>query len=126
MSYVHLVIPGKPIPKQRPRVTRTGVYTQRESIEYESRVAWHAEMSKVKFLPKTRLKVKVDFHLASRSYKLMDVDNLIKSCLDGLGKSGMFNDRDIDVIYATKKLCEPDRESTHVVVSTLKTNQADK
>ena len=73
-------IPGRPMPKQRPRVGRYGnIYTPRETKEYEKLVRWVAKCAGCKPL-KGPIAVKPHLFLRGRSG---DVDNYCKSILGG-------------------------------------------
>ena len=85
----NLVIEGEPVPKARPRLGANGnIYTPKETKDYEDIVAWHA-----KKLPryKGNLLLEVAFFCSSRR-KTPDLDNLLKSLIDGLQKGGAIKD----------------------------------
>jgi len=98
---VNLTIPGEPVPKGRPRFGKNGrVYTPRESQAYEALVGWHALKARRKFSKGTPLKIQADFYCTPRAaQQLPDLDNLLKSLLDGLQSCGAIeNDRDVVAI----------------------------
>ena len=98
---MNLTIPGEPVPKARPRRGKGGVwYTPRESLAYEQLVGWHALQTGRKFKSGSALKVIADFYCSPRKPQNMpDLDNLLKSLLDGLQSSGCIeNDRDVVAI----------------------------
>ena len=112
-------IPGDPIPKARARVGRRGwSYTPAKTVEYEQAVGWAArkaltESGKAALDSDVRFAVTVDFYLGTE--RQIDLDNLIKSLLDGLtprkprGRQrppGLFwkDDSQVDVIAAQKAL----------------------
>lgn len=94
------IIPGKPQPKQRARVTATHTYTPTETVEAEDTIRWLAKQAGVTMAEKgapIRLTVRFYFQVAnSWSKKLQqsrlgvwhtvkpDTDNLIKLIKDAL------------------------------------------
>lgn len=83
MQPIRITIPGRPIPKGRPRLGIRGrkayVYTPPKTAEYEKLVGWVAKSLGCK--PVDGL-VSVSLHVYCRGK--MDVDNVAKSILDGL------------------------------------------
>lgn len=96
---MQFVVPGEPVPKKRPRVLRNGhVFTPRETLEYESSVAWMARATGQKFEAGKPLRLEVDFFCSPvRRQWTPDTDNLIKSILDGIETSGVI-DNDVDIV----------------------------
>ena len=97
-----LIIEGEPIAKARPRLGANGnIYTPKTSKDYENMIAWCAKQ-----LPRFEggLLVEATFY-CSPHRRMPDLDNLIKSLLDGLQKGGVFED-DVQVveIYARRRL----------------------
>lgn len=83
---------------------KTGnVYTPGNSKKYEELIAWSAlaVAGGVRFEAGTPLVIHVDFHCEREgNRKLADIDNLVKTILDGLQKSGIIaNDRDIIAMH---------------------------
>lgn len=86
---MRLIVPGEPVPKKRPRILKSGhVYTPRETVEYESSIAWSAKASGRKF-EKKAMQLEVDFFCSKFR---VDTDNLVKSVCDGLQASGVLED----------------------------------
>ncbi len=81
-------VPGRPQPKQRPRLAKRGrhafVYTPKETLAYEAAVASAA----LKEIPETGWRSDMDYRvsiqLVFENNRLVDLDNCIKSVLDGL------------------------------------------
>ena len=111
-------IPGKPQPKQRPRVTSHGTYTPKETAEYEKLVWWSCrsvykgkplatplKMTVRVFvrLPKKTVREKGDWH-TSRP----DLDNVVKSIKDGLNGIAYLDDSQIVYLVATKQWASDD------------------
>lgn len=78
-----IIIPGRPVPKGRPRLGMRGkkafVYTPTATKEYEKLVGWVAKCSGCR---PTEGPVSVSLVVFCRGR--MDVDNVAKSVLDGL------------------------------------------
>ena len=102
-----IFIPGDPIPKGRPRVTRSGhVYTPQRTREYEStiREAWQGEpiagpvratITAVMRIPKTKKAV-------GMPTRRPDLDNVVKIALDGLNGRAYVDDAQVVEIVARK------------------------
>lgn len=80
---VYITIPGRPVPKGRPRLGVRGrtayVYTPTATKEYEKLVGWVAKASGCRPVEGP---VSVSMYVFCRGK--MDVDNVAKSILDGL------------------------------------------
>ena len=115
---ISFIIPGKPQPKQRPRVTSHGTYTPQATVDYERLVGWQCRSvykgkpitQAVKLtvrvfvkLPKRTVKEKGDWH-TSRP----DLDNIIKSIKDGLNGTAYEDDSQIVYLVATKQWASED------------------
>ena len=111
-------IPGKPQPKQRPRVTSHGTYTPQATVDYERLVGWQCR-SVYKGKPLTtalKLTVRVFFKLPKRTVKEKgdwhtnrpDLDNIIKSIKDGLNGIAYEDDSQIVYLVATKQWASED------------------
>lgn len=96
-------IPGKVKAKERPRRGRYGnFYTPKNTHNYEELVGWYTKQSGLKPFNKTdSLDVDIVFY---GDYKLADIDNLIKTILDGF--KDYFNDNRVTKISASKILCK--------------------
>ena len=77
-----IVVPGRPVPKGRPRIGKYGkVYTPKKTKEFEKKVRTIANKEVGEILG-GRLGIDLKFYLCGGS--LPDLDNLIKSAIDGL------------------------------------------
>ena len=88
-----LTVVCEPVPKERPRLgANNNWYTPKKTKDYETLIAWQA-----KHLPRYQGPVclNVTFYCSPNSKS--DLDNLIKSCLDGLQKGGALVD-DLQVV----------------------------
>jgi len=104
---MHLIIPGRPVPKKRPRVTKTHTYTPKETTEQETKIlaAYQEKFG--------RKELEGDIELVCGFYyddaRTADLDNLIKLVADSLGGGGdgwhPFNDRQVTKLhgYLAKK-----------------------
>lgn len=114
---VRFVVPGRPRPKERPRVIRRGgrtiTYTPGTTREYEAAVAWAARAAGVR--PATGpVAVEVVFYVSGRS---PDPDNLAKAVLDGLNGIAYADDRQVVRLVAEVRRAESrDRQRAEVAV----------
>lgn len=109
-------VEGRPVPKERPRHTKNGhSYTPPKTVAYEKLVAeaWRSTgattfegpIAVLIDLHPTHADVTVTEAPTTASRLRGDVDNYIKSILDGLqGDVGMafVNDRDVHMVAASK------------------------
>lgn len=117
MKTTVLIIPGVPVPKGRPRVTRSGhAFTPKRTRDYESKVAMIAasehegapftgplEVSVVAYLPKPKKpKEKLSVPMI-RSPNNGDVDNYSKAALDAIEGIVFENDSQIIQLTASKQ-----------------------
>jgi len=106
-------IPLRPKPKQRPRMSKRSrrAYTPQETKDYEDAIAgyWDGpEFTGPVHLNITFAKEGIDVTVEDATDGSMslraDIDNYIKSLLDGLQKGGAFpNDRQVVSLKAVKK-----------------------
>jgi len=104
---MHLIILGRPVSKERPRVTDSHTYTPSSTHKQESRILFQYEN---KF---GRKELEGDIELICGFYysdaRTADVDNLLKLVMDSLGGGGEgwhpFNDRQVVKLhgYLAKK-----------------------
>ena len=81
-----ITVLGEPVAKERPRVGRHGnVYTPRNTVAFETTIAFSARAQLPKYKEKERLIVDLGFFCSTDN---KDLDNLCKSVLDGLQKQG--------------------------------------
>jgi len=115
---INFSIPGKPQPKQRPRVTIKGTYTPQATVDYERLVGWQCR-SVYKGKPLTqalKLTVRVFFKLPKRTVKEKgdwhtsrpDLDNIVKIIEDSLNGIAYEDDSQIVKVEATKQWASED------------------
>lgn len=113
---VSFTIPGRPVPKQRPRVGRNGnMYTPNKSREYEKTVGWAAKQV-FKNPISGPVSLQVRLHLTSTSG---DLDNYIKTIQDGLNKIAWLDDRQVIQLKASLNVRPGIRERAEVVIQKL-------
>lgn len=90
--YFEFTVPGKPVPKARPRLGRGGrVFTPQKTVDYENLVANCARAQ----LPRNwRLdgQYHIDITVWLNSNVFGDLDNMVKSICDGLNHAGVWDD----------------------------------
>lgn len=99
---IHITIPGKPVGKGRPRFTRNGrAYTPKETRDHETRIAIAGQHAMKGHPPHERpLEVRLKFVLPDKRRR--DIDNLIKTALDGLNGIAYKDDTQVTRLEATK------------------------
>ena len=123
VSRIFFVVPGEPVPKARPRFTMQGgkarTYTPTSSAAYETTIgllahaamrahgiseplagALHVQVQAFFPVPRTwskKRKAAASWH-ASRP----DLDNIVKSALDGLNRVAFADDGQVASVFATK------------------------
>lgn len=91
-------VPGRPRPKARPRFAKGRVFTPAETLEYEARVREHAAFMFDKPLESDDLKAYIDVFVKGRNHA--DLDNFVKSILDGMNRTAYLDDKQIKHIDA--------------------------
>jgi Holliday junction resolvase RusA-like endonuclease len=112
-----LWIPGKPIPKGRPRFYNGHALTPKATHDYEKRIA-DAWLDKYGFeiLEDEQLTIHVDVY--SKTAGRADVDNYLKIAMDGLQNFAYPNDSKIVSAKVTKtKVATPDDEGMRIFLT---------
>lgn len=100
---IRFEVSGRPVPKKRPRVTSKGSYTPKETVVYERSIAWAAKAAMGPRAPtEKQCFVRMAFYGSSG-----DIDNLGKSCLDGMNGVVYKDDRQVTRIEASKESGDP-------------------
>lgn len=121
---IRFTIPGMPIPKGRPRLSKWGTYTPKRTKEYEAHVAecWDAEHGerqpmngpvhiKLEFMFEPPKSANKRDRLAMLENRLpctnpSDLDNLVKSVADAINGRAYVDDRQIVELSASKEWAE--------------------
>jgi len=113
---IKIIIPGRPVPKQRPRVGKNGnVYTPKKCRQYEKTVGWTAK--KVFKNPYDGpVSLQVQIYLAKAGG---DLDNYVKSIQDGLNGIAWRDDRQITRLKASKTVRPGTDERAEVMIQKL-------
>ena len=99
MSGLHFVVDGNPLPTARPRVVRTNgkvrAFTPADSKAYQTQVAVHCRHAMSlrahgTFPLKDLVGLQVTFY--RDNYRRVDLDNLLKSIMDGMTTAGVWWD----------------------------------
>lgn len=103
---LRFTVPGQPVPKQRPRLTRRGkAYTPQKTLDYEFSVATHAVRAAgySDTWPMTATyRLDVTFYMGDA--RRSDLDNAIKSLGDGLNGILYDDDHLVTEIHAHKRI----------------------
>ncbi len=117
---ITFTIPGHPVPKQRPRLGYKGrrayIYTPEETRRYEEKVHLLAKAATDGPL-KVPVVVRLKVYLGPRKRKGPDLDNIVKSILDGMNGAIFEDDRQVYQIYA--ELVQDGEERVQVEVEEL-------
>lgn len=101
------IMPGAPVGKERPRKGKHGFYTPKKTKDYESLIGWCAEES----LYKKKISDPVQPWLMDQDYaveiyislenhkKKPDIDNVLKSILDGMNNVVYYDDKQVTKVY---------------------------
>jgi len=116
----YIVIPGKPIGKGRPRVTKNGTYTPKTTKDYQNKVAAIAELEADNYfmhdeplvatilcyypIPKSMPKYKRNMVEEGKLYPIVkpDLDNVAKAILDALNGVVYKDDNQIVELHIKK------------------------
>jgi len=89
---VRFTVWGEPRSKQRPRVTKRGAYTPKETMEREQAVrdSWYATGEQ---MFEHQVIMEIEFYNATRHRR--DIDNMAKLVLDALNKLAFSDDHEV-------------------------------
>ena len=113
---IKLTIPGRPVPKARPRLGVHGrkayVYTPPQTKEYEKLVGWVAKCNGCKPSGEP-VAVVLDIYVRRR----MDVDNVAKTILDGLtGVAYEDDDQVVELLVRKHKVKRKEEERVEIEI----------
>lgn len=99
---VDFFVSGNPIPKERPRFGRNGnVYTPKKTKAWETLVGLHGKVARPAGWPlDAKYKVTIKVRPYRRRGRKGDLDNFLKSILDGLEGILWDNDTQVDEVSA--------------------------
>ncbi len=109
------IIEGKAVPKQRPRKGKHGkFYTPQKTKDFEKKVQWsYLSCRHRTFFADVPLKAAIEINVKKPKYCKRefptvkpDIDNQIKSILDGLNRLAYSDDKQIVEVKASKKYAE--------------------
>jgi len=106
-------IPGRPMPKQRPRVGRYGnIYTPPQTKEYENLVGWVAKSAGCRPV-EGPVSVALSVYVKGR----LDADNIAKSILDGLnGVAYEDDDQVVELVVRKHKVQRKEEERVEIEI----------
>lgn len=117
---IRLVIPGRPVPKKRPRLGYNGrkayIYTPEETKAYEELIRWLGRIN-VKQPITDLVEVQIKIYFKGKDEK-PDLDNVIKSLLDGMNGIVLKDDRQVRRIVA--EMFEDPNERAEIEVRTMR------
>lgn len=115
MYRYNLEINTRPIPKQRPRLSKFAVYTPKKTADYENLIAYEWKRRYKDLILKGALKIDLlfCFKKAKTCKKTLhtqrpDIDNLLKSILDGLNKVAFVDDCQVVELNSKKLFASTD------------------
>lgn len=110
-----ITVDGKPVPKGRPRFAGGRVFTPKTTLDYEKLIAqaWFAKYGTTSVEGRITVHVDVYSTTADRS----DVDNYLKSVLDGLQGAAFENDNKVTCAKVSKtKVLKGEAEFVRVAI----------
>ncbi len=120
---IKITIPGRPVPKGRPRLGVRGrtayIYTPERTKEYQNTVGWHARAAVQGDALACPVAVAIDLYLHGK--RRIDVDNCAKSILDGMNGVVYLDDNQV-VDLRVRKLRVKNRERQRVEIEVREAN----
>ncbi|WGH91430.1 RusA family crossover junction endodeoxyribonuclease [Auritidibacter ignavus] len=114
---IEFTVPGNPVPKGRPRVTKTGhTYTPERTLNAELAIltAYTKAGGRKHHNKTTRFTVVMIFDLDHR--RRVDIDNLQKTVLDGLNKWAWADDTQVTKVHAMKRHVPKGQAKTTITI----------
>lgn len=106
----------RPIPKQRPRLSKFTVYTPKKTLDYEKLIAyeWKKKYKDLILKGAVKLDLVFVFKKAKTCKKTLhtqrpDIDNLEKAILDGLNKTAFLDDCQVVEMKSQKVFSDVDK-----------------
>lgn len=115
-TYHEVVVEGKPLGKQRPRLGRNGrAYNPKQTRDYETKIAKAgAKVIHEPFIERG-VCVTVECYFSSKVHS--DIDNVIKSAMDGLNGIAYSDDKLVDELHGFVFYCEKGEERMVIKIS---------
>lgn len=110
-------LPGEPVPKQRPRITRKGAYTPTKTTNGEQAIGWAFKAAARAHRPDGAV-YGLDCRFVTGDRRRVDVDNLLKLVCDGLNGIAWLDDSQVWDVACSRQV-DPGRPRTEVVVYLL-------
>lgn len=111
-----LEINTRPIPKQRPRLSKFSVYTPKKTLDYEKLIAFEWKRRYKDLVLKNAVKLDLLFCFkkaksCKKDYHTQrpDIDNLEKAILDGLNKVAFVDDCQVVELKSKKVFSDTDK-----------------
>ncbi|MGQ7788187.1 RusA family crossover junction endodeoxyribonuclease [Nesterenkonia sp. K-15-9-6] len=102
---ITITVPGRPIPKGRPRLGKGGrTYTPRTTLAHERTIGW---LYRSHGHPKLAGDLHLAIHFIMPNRRRVDIDNLAKTVLDGLNGIAYEDDAQVTRLTAVKSVGEP-------------------
>nr|DAS24857.1 MAG TPA: Endodeoxyribonuclease RusA [Caudoviricetes sp.] len=116
MYRYNLEINIRPIPKQRPRLSKFAVYTPKKTADYEKLIAYEWKRRYKNLILKGAVKLDLLFCFkkaksCKKDYHTQrpDIDNLEKAILDGLNKTAFVDDCQVVEMKSQKVFSDVDK-----------------
>ena len=116
MYRYNLEINARPIPKQRPRLSKFAVYTPKKTADYEKLIAYEWKRRYKNLILKGAVKLDLLFCFkkaksCKKDYHTQrpDLDNLEKAILDGLNKTAFVDDCQVVEMKSQKVFSDVDK-----------------
>lgn len=116
MYRYNLEINARPIPKQRPRLSKFAVYTPKKTADYERLIAYEWKRRYKDLILKNAVKLDLLFCFkkaksCKKDYHTQrpDIDNLEKAILDGLNKIAFVDDCQVVEMKSQKVFSDVDK-----------------
>lgn len=116
MYRYNLEINARPIPKQRPRLSKFAVYTPKKTADYEKLIAYEWKRRYKDLILKKAVKLDLLFCFkkaksCKKDYHTQrpDLDNLEKAILDGLNKTAFEDDCQVVEMKSQKVFSDVDK-----------------
>lgn len=114
--YYEITVPGKPLGKQRPRLGRNGkAYTSQQTRDNETKIAKAAAKVIHEPFVERGVCVTVECYFSSKVHS--DIDNVIKSAMDGMNGIAYTDDKLVDELHGFVFYCEKGEERMVIKVS---------